>query len=176
MMLVLGLYAAYSLTQGSLGHKELVAFQNSYNIIDLEKHLRIFWELNIQAWFLNNFYLTHLANELYTYLFYPVIITFAIWAYNRHHQEYKKARNVFLVSSAIGLICFAFFPMAPPRMIHAVGFVDTLAKFEAINYDSSIPPMLVNQFAAMPSFHFGWTLLVGIATFQIARSWWLKTL
>src|SRR5271157_5083357 len=63
--------------------------------------------------------------------------------------------------------------MAPPRLLPNVGFVDTLSKYMSLN-TSSLPSFMVNQYAAMPSLHVGWTLLVGIATIRIAKTWWLK--
>ena len=38
------------------------------------------------------------------------------------------------------------------------------------------PPALVNKFAAMPSLHVGWNLLVGIVVFRTTRSRVLKVL
>jgi hypothetical protein len=172
--LVLVLYAAYSFTQGNLDRTQLLAFQNANYIVDLEKRLQIFWEPGIQQWFLGNSLLVHLSNDIYSFLFYPAIIAFAIWAYNRHHEQYRLARNVFLVSTCLGLICFALYPMAPPRMLSSLGFVDTLARYEVVYYSASMPSALVNQYAAMPSFHFGWTFLVGIGTLCIAKTFWLK--
>lgn len=174
--IVVGLYIIYSFVQASVNQPVSLAVQNANNIVQLEKTLGIFIELNVQHWFLQNSILVKLVNDVYSYLFYPVIIVFAIWAYNRHKQQYMVARNIFLVSAFIGLFSFAFFPMAPPRLMSGLGFVDTLAKYDAIHYSPSIPHFLVNQYAAMPSFHFGWTLLVGASTFLIAKSWWLKVL
>jgi hypothetical protein len=172
--LVLILYAAYSFTQGNLDRTRFLAFQNAYYIIDLEKRLQIFWEPVIQQWFLGNSLLVHLSNDIYSFLFYPAIIAFAIWTYNRHHEQYRVARNVFLVSTCLGLICFTLYPMAPPRMLASLGFVDTLATYEVVYYSASMPSTLVNQYAAMPSFHFGWTFLVGMGTLYIAKTFWLK--
>ncbi len=174
ILLVLGAYAAYSLTQGNLPVKAVLAFRNAYEIINLEQHLKIFHELSIQSWVLNYSYLINLANSIYTYLFYPVLIPFAIWIYIQHRPRYELIRNTFLISAGLGLICFALYPLAPPRMMSDFGFVDTLAKYAVLNYSASIPSPLVNQYAAMPSFHFGWTLLAGTATILIARHWWLK--
>lgn len=142
--------------------------------MDFETRLKIFWELNVQSWFLGSSSLVQIANGLYTFLFYPVLISFGIWAYKCHRQPYSIARNVLIVSAAIGLPCFALYPMAPPRLLPELGFIDTLAKYQMVNYNSSLSVILVNQYAAMPSFHFAWTLLVGIATVYIARTWWLK--
>ena len=171
---VLVLYAAYSLTQGGLQDREFLAIHNAYNVIGFETRLKIFWELAIQGWFLGSDSLVQIANALYTFLFYPVLISFGIWAYRYHRQQYSIARNALLISAAIGLPCFALYPMAPPRLLPDLGFVDTLAKYQMVNYNSSLSVILVNQYAAMPSFHFAWTLLVGIATIYIAKNWWLK--
>jgi hypothetical protein len=52
--------------------------------------------------------------------------------------------------------------MAPPRFIDAYGFVDTIT-LHSSSYRVLQPPSLVNQYAAMPSLHCGWDLLIGIA-------------
>ncbi len=174
--IVLAVYIAYSLTQGSLAKSAGLAMNNAFNIIDLEKHLNIFLELEIQHWLLQSQFVTHLANYAYTFLYYPFLITFAIWAYKRHYGQYIIFRNIFLVSAAMGLLCFALYPVAPPRMLPDLGFADTMARYELIHYSPLIPSFLVNQYAAMPSFHFGWSLLAGSATALIATSWWLKVL
>ena len=174
--LVLSVYAVYWLTRGSLPERVVPAVQNAYDVVDLEKRLGFFWELDIQSWFLSNSFLVDLANAIYTYFYYPVLIIFAIWAYNRHRKQYTTARNVFLVSAGIGFICFAIYPLAPPRMLLSFGFVDTMAQYGALDYSHSFFRTFANPYAAMPSLHFGWVLLIGISTFKIAKAIWLKVL
>ena len=127
--LVLVIYAAYSLIQDALPDREFLAFHNTYNVIDFETRLKIFWELSIQSWFLRSDFLIQLVNTLYTLLFFPVLISFGIWAYKRHRQQYSIARNAIFISAVIGFPGFAFYPMAPPRLLPNLGFVDTLAKY-----------------------------------------------
>ena len=173
--LFLFVYGAYSLTQDALPDRQFLAFHNTYNVIDFETRLKIFWELSIQSWFLRSDFMGQLVNALYTLLFFPVFISFGIWAYKCHRQEYSIARNAIFISAIIGFPCFVFYPMAPPRLLPNLGFVDTLVKYQLINLNtSSLPASLVNQYAAMPSFHMAWALLVGIATIRIAKTWWLK--
>jgi membrane-associated phospholipid phosphatase len=173
--LVLLVYAVYTLIQDALPDKEFLAFHNAYNVIDLETRMKIFWEPGIQSWFLGSDFLIQLVNALYTLLFFPVFIGFGIWAYKRHREQYSIARNAILISAVIGFPGFVFYPMAPPRLFPNLGFVDTLAKYQLINLNtSSLPASMVNQYAAMPSFHMAWTLLVGIATVRMAKAWWLK--
>jgi hypothetical protein len=176
LSIVVCVYAAYSLIQAAVEGRQALAFQNAYNVINFETQLRIFWELNIQSWFMEHISLVHVANTLYTLLFYPALILFGVWAYRRHREKYILARNVFILTAVIGLLCFAFFPTAPPRLLSGFGFIDTLDKYSFLNYSSSIPSALTNQYAAMPSLHLAWTLLAGIVIIDIARSWWLKLL
>jgi membrane-associated phospholipid phosphatase len=171
--LFLFVYGAYSLTQDALPDRQFLAFHNTYDVIDFETRLKIFWELSIQSWFLRSDFLIQLVNTLYTLLFFPVLISFGIWAYQRHRPQYLIARNAILISAVIGFPGFAFYPMAPPRLLPNLGFVDTLATFMNLR-TSSMPTSLVNQYAAMPSLHMAWALLVGIATIRIAKTWWLK--
>jgi membrane-associated phospholipid phosphatase len=173
--LVLFIYAAYTLIQDGLPDKEILAFRNAYNLIDLETRLKIFRELSVQSWFLRSDFMVQLVNALYTVLFFPVLISFGIWTYKRHRQEYLVARNALFISAVLGFPSFVFFPLAPPRLLPNLGFVDTLVKYQLVNVNtSSLPSAMVNQYAAMPSFHMAWALLVGIATFRIAKTWWLK--
>jgi hypothetical protein len=176
LSIVLCIYACYSLIQGGMADREALAFHNAYDIISFEKQLNIYWEPNIQSWFLGHISLVHVINALYTLLFYPVLIVFGIWAYKRHREKYTLARNVFILTAVIGLPCFAFYPTAPPRLLSGLGFIDTLDKYQIVNYSSSLSSALANQYAAMPSFHFAWTLLVGISIIDIAKAWWLRTL
>ena len=169
------MYAAYALIHNGLPDREILAFQNAHDVIDFETQLRIFWEPSIQSWFVRSESLAQLANALYTLLFYPVLVTFGVWAYKCHRQQYFIARNAVFVSAVIGFPCFAFYPMAPPRLLPNLGFVDTLIRYQPVNFDpSSLPAFLVNQYAAMPSFHMAWALLVAVATVGIAKTWWLK--
>jgi PAP2 superfamily len=171
--LFLVVYTAYSLTQDALPDRQLLAFHNTSNVIDFETRLKIFWELSVQSWFLRSDFLVQLVNSLYTLLFFPVLISFGIWAYKYHRQQYLIARNAIFISAVIAFPIFAFYPVAPPRLLSNLGFVDTLATYMNLK-TSSMPTHLVNQYAAMPSLHLCWALLVGIATFRIAKTWWLK--
>jgi membrane-associated phospholipid phosphatase len=172
--LVLVIYAAYSLIQDGLPDREILAFHNAYRVIDFETRLRMFWELTIQSWFLRSEFLAQLANALYTLLFFPVLISFGVWAYKCHRQQYSIARNAIFISAVIGFPVFGFYPMAPPRLLPNLGFVDTLMKYQLVDFKSSLPGFLVNHYAAMPSFHMAWALLVGIATVRTAKTWWLR--
>jgi membrane-associated phospholipid phosphatase len=164
----------YRISSGSLDHGFDLARQNAYHIVDLERSLGIFIEQDFQSFFMDNAFLTRLVDTLYTILYYPALILFAIWAFTYHRQEYITVRNIFLVSAAIAFTCFALFPVAPPRMLPELGFIDSMAEHGVVQYESGFLGQITNPYAAMPSCHFAWTLLIGTAIFHMARSWWLK--
>ncbi|MBM4461954.1 MAG: phosphatase PAP2 family protein [Chloroflexi bacterium] len=176
-VLIVGLvYGAYRLASGSIDAKKIVALENAHDVIHWERRMGLFHEPDFQAFFLRNKILLNIADTLYTLLYYPALVLFFFWAYNRHRKEYYIARNVFLVSAGIAFLCFAFYPVAPPRMLPIFGFVDTMKGYGVVNYDSPILRNLANPYAAMPSLHFAWTLLVGIGIFCIVKAWWGKVL
>ena len=78
-----------------------------------------------------------------------------------------------------GLLLHVLYPLAPPRMFPNLGFVDTGRAVGPASYGhGSAYSGFANQFAAMPSLHFGWALAVAwsviIATRRRVR--WLIVL
>ncbi|MEX0749884.1 MAG: phosphatase PAP2 family protein, partial [Dehalococcoidia bacterium] len=67
------------------------------------------------------------------------------------------------------LIGYIAMPTAPPRMFPELGYVDTVRDHSSV-YQQFEGSDLVNEFAAVPSFHFGWILLVGLALIQTNRN------
>src|SRR5262249_30030439 len=61
---------------------------------------------------------------------------------------------------------FLFFPVAPPRLAH-IGLVDSVT-VRSHAYRALQPPSLTNEYAAFPSLHVGWDLLVGITLVRAA--------
>jgi len=168
------IFLLYRISSGALSHGFDLASQNAYDIINLEKSLGIFLELDFQSLFLGNTFLIHVVNTIYTIFYYPALIIFAIWAFVYHRQQYFVVRNVFIVSAIIAFISFALYPVAPPRLLPELGFVDTMATHGVVHYGSTFLSSLTNPYAAMPSCHFGFTMLIGIAIIYIAKAWWLR--
>src|SRR5207245_6943769 len=82
---------------------------------------------------------------------------------------YPLARDAFCSAGTVGSIIFVTSPVAPPRLA-GVGVVDTVTMYSHA-YRVLQPPAFVNQYAAVPSLHFGWDLLIGIALVREAK--WL---
>ena len=173
-------YVVYSLSRGSLEEKASVAFENARGIIECEKALRIFVELDVQAFFLSKSFLLFLVNIMYTYGYFTGLIGFALWAYWRHRRKYKIMRTVFILSAALAFFVFAIYPVAPPRFFDGVhggenlGFVDTPAMSGVADFSGV--QAFYNPYAAMPSLHIGWTLMVSVGIIWMTKSRWVKLL
>jgi hypothetical protein len=90
-----------------------------------------------------------------------VIIVSAVWLFLSRPSAYRRYRHAFLLSGAVGLAFFLLFPVAPPRIADPA-IVDTIALRSEV-YRSYETPTFVNQYAAFPSLHFTWNVLVSIA-------------
>ena len=161
----------YFLVRGLVDGREAEATRNARSLVDFERALGIFWEPRIQDWAVETSWVRTVANWVYIWGHWPVITTILVWLLVQHRDAYRTYRNTLLLSGAIGLFVFTLFPMAPPRFLGDLGFVDTIT-LHSESYRVLQPPALVNQYAAMPSLHVGWDLLMGIALFQFLRGWW----
>jgi hypothetical protein len=111
-------------------------------------------------------------NWIYFWGHMPLVIAFAVWLYARRRRTYKLVRNAFLASGAIGVVLYWLFPVAPPRLIPFGGFVDTMAVFDRMGYNAQETQAFVNPFAAVPSLHFGWSMLIALAVACVGRRPW----
>jgi hypothetical protein len=152
----------YLSVRGLIRGREGAAFDHAVRLIDLEQRLGVFWEPRVQAWALAHAWIVTAANWVYVFAFWPVLAGTMVWLFVRHRAVVAIYRNALLISGAIGLTCFAVFPLAPPRFLSGWGFVDTVA-VGSDTYAALYPASVANWYAAMPSLHVGWTLLMGIA-------------
>jgi len=127
-------------------------------------------EAELQSLILTQQTAVRLVNTVYVWGHIPLIIVIAIWLFTFHRQRYPLFRNAFLISGAIGLLLFWLLPTAPPRYLQYWGFVDTAV--HSGSYYIFQSPSFVNEYAAMPSLHFGWSLLCATAVFANVRSRW----
>ncbi len=151
---------------------EAIAFDNAQRLISFETSINLFFEVDLQSWLLTNLgNLVRFFNWSYIITFFPVIIPTAIILYKVDVQKYVFYRNIVLLSFAVALMVFALFPLAPPRMITQEGFVDTIQLLGPTQYNDRESQWYYNAFAAMPSLHFGWTIMFGVLYYRTRWSW-----
>ncbi|TDD66997.1 phosphatase PAP2 family protein [Jiangella aurantiaca] len=158
----------YTLVRGLTSDRVDAAFRNAEDVISFEKSLGIHVETELQGLILDHDWAIDAANGFYIYGYWPVFVLTLVWLIARRPVAYPFYRNALLASGAFSLVIFAFYPLAPPRFLAWHGFVDTIS-LEAPTYREMNSPTFVNEYAAMPSLHFGWILLLGIAWVALSR-------
>jgi hypothetical protein len=165
-VLLVGAMLVYWLLRGAVPDRIAESFSRASGIIRLEERLGIFVEPRWQESIIGNLALVKIANLVYLWAHLPVLVIGGIWVYVCNRSRYRVYRNALLISAVVGLLFYVFFPVAPPRLLPEWGFVDTVALLNPENYNLQ-PGFLVNHYAAVPSLHVGWALLVGIALFDV---------
>ncbi|NNF55089.1 MAG: phosphatase PAP2 family protein [Acidimicrobiales bacterium] len=155
----------YFAVRGQTEGAESAALENGRRVLDFEQELHIAYERDVQSVFSSHIAVT-LNNWAYIWLHWPVITVTLLWLHRTRRLDYLILRNSMFISGAIGLLIFMRFPVAPPRLLP--GFVDTVSEFST-SYRILQPPDLVNKYAAIPSLHVGWNLLVGVVLYGASR-------
>jgi hypothetical protein len=172
LLLVAGLFLVYKFgRQLATGHTG-EAFHNAHRVWDFERAVHLPGEGAVQSPLLHGDGLVHLANTYYAAVHFPATAAFLIWLYLRRPAHYVWARRVLAAVTAAALALHLLFPLAPPRMTAATGLVDTARMYGPSVYGDPTTDSLSNQFAAMPSLHFGWALMVAIGLIATTRSRW----
>ena len=174
-------FTAVTIVQGTVHSARAHAIQ----LIHLEQSLHIFWEPAIQQCFLQYPALMHWINRTYSFIHIPGTILFLVWLYyvtitsrpedfTNGPAIYQARRRTMAVCNLIAFAVFTAWPCMPPRLLsdplyhgaraqeaRSYGFVDTVhgAEGESSVWTSN---KFCNQYAAMPSLHFGYSLLIGL--------------
>jgi hypothetical protein len=163
------LYGVYEVIRGQ-GHATFATAQaHTEWIVDLERSLHVFGERGVQH---ASHWLPGLPSVLglaYIALHFLGTAGFLVWLYRRHPERFPLVRNTLIGATAIALVLYIVYPVAPPRLA-GLGFVDDVSKSAKVNLSSDLLGSLYNPFAAVPSLHFGYALLVGGTLAALARS------
>ncbi|MFO7571104.1 MAG: phosphatase PAP2 family protein [Gaiellaceae bacterium] len=162
-LLITGAILAYFAVRNVTAGSPEAAFDNAERIVAFQDRIGINREDEIQGAVIDHEWVIDLANWVYIWGHWPVIISAAAVLFLWRRDRYVLLRNALFISGAIGFLFFAFFPVAPPRYLD-LGLVDTVTD-RSYTYRALQPPGLTNQYAAFPSLHAGWNLLVGIVLF-----------
>ena len=171
------IYTAVRNTQGSAAVSEATARKNAELIIDWERAIGLFQEHRIQSWFLDDKFFIQFWNVFYGTAHFVVTATALVVMFRTMKGRYPLWRNTLACTTALALIGFATFPLMPPRLLGAYGFVDTLKDFGGLwSFDSGAMQKISNQYAAMPSLHFGWSSWSSLVLLPACRALWLRVL
>ncbi|HYD08648.1 MAG TPA: phosphatase PAP2 family protein [Acidimicrobiales bacterium] len=177
---IVAFYLVYSFIRNQFGSESVspaTAFRHAEIVRTIERALGSFHEETIQEWFLGWKWFIQLWNIFYG-TFHFVVTAFCIfWLFKRFPERYVTYRTTLACTTALALIGFATFPLMPPRLIPEWGFVDTLKEYGGLwSFDSGAMQKVSNQYAAMPSLHFGWSTWCAMVLVPTLRRPWLKAL
>jgi membrane-associated phospholipid phosphatase len=159
--------AVYFLVRGATNSDPAVAVENAHRVISWERWLGIYHEPALQRDLAASEGLRTVFNWVYIWGHWPVIVAAFLILARRNPAVYYRLRNAMMLSGAVGFAFFALFPVAPPRLAD-LGMADTVT-LTSHAYRVLQPAVFTNQFAAMPSLHAGWNLLIGLAILAAAR-------
>ena len=156
------LMLAYFLIRGGRPDNVDESVRRSLHLVRFEQQVGMFQEVRWQETFIQNHLLMSLANQIYAWGHYPVMLALAVWLIFTNPLRFRFARNVVFMSAILGIATYYLLPTAPPRLMaingYDFGFVDTVhGAASEVSYFQ--PSAFVNDYAALPSFHFGWIAL-----------------
>jgi membrane-associated phospholipid phosphatase len=172
-LLFAGAYYVYRIVRGVVDGHASVAFQHARDIVNFERSIHLFFENDVQNWAVANSFLIDAASWMYVNSHFVVTTTFLIWLYIARNHAYYYVRNMFMVAMLIAIAGYVLFPTAPPRFLPEWGFQDTVSDFFG-DGAAQTTTVLYNPYAAMPSMHVAFALMIAVPAIQLVRRAVLK--
>lgn len=172
LLLVVGLFLAYKMGRLLVDGKVGQAYVNAKLVWHTERALWLPDEMDLQHLLLTSEAVVRAANIYYAVVHFPATVAFLLFMYIFRPAHYLRFRRILAWLTAAGLLMHFGFPLAPPRMLAGIGMIDTAATYGPSVYGPPQTDTLSNQYAAMPSLHVGWALVVACGLIVATRSRW----
>ncbi|MEU4215413.1 phosphatase PAP2 family protein [Actinoplanes sp. NPDC026623] len=170
LVLVAFLFGAYKIGRLAAAGSHREAFHHAQQVWGLERWLQLPSEAGIQRWLVDVPALPHLATMYYAWVHFPATVALLVWLYLRDRQLYRRTRTTLALLTGAALVVHLLYPLAPPRMMTSTGMHDLSAQYGPHIYGDPATDTFANQYAAMPSLHVGWALLVAGALIAAGRT------
>jgi hypothetical protein len=171
-----GAYYAYRLVRGLMDGQTAAAFEHARSVVGFERHLGLFFEPGLQHWVMNNApWVIDLSSSLWVTAHQLGTAAFILWLYFRRRDAFPFVRNMFMIAMGLALIGYLVFPTAPPRLLPEWGFTDSVSNFVGA-HAASAADVLYNPYAAIPSMHVAFALMVGIPGARLTKTRLLRPL
>ena len=143
------------------------ALAHGRDLVALERTLHLDIEGPLNRALAPHHTLSTLANYEYATTYIVSALVLLAWLWARRRDLWRPARDSFIVLNLLAIATFWLYPVAPPRMLGDLGFVDTVSRGRTIGSWGSGLVDTANQLAAMPSLHVGWALWVSVVLARI---------
>lgn len=167
-------FLVYFLVRGAVIDRTDDALTNARAIIELQKSAGLLFEPAINAWTMAEQWRVDFFNFVYFWLDFPLIIGVGLILFVVSRFHYTLLRDSLLISGAIALFFYYSYPVAPPRFLPEWGFVDTLEEFAQLSYQAQSMAPFVNPFAAVPSLHVGWAVILAFVLFMATKNLFVR--
>ena len=182
LLLIRVTYAAYSQVRlaasgGSGSAGRATAEHHGHQVLSAERFLH----LDIEHWANHAVVKADRLRDFFDFYYesFHFVVPLAVLAvlYRRRPVDYRWARTSLGFVTLLALLGFWLYPLAPPRLMPGLGMIDTVHGVQDFaKPDYGTLTHLTNQYAAMPSLHFGWALWCGVVVAVLAPRWWMKAL
>src|SRR5664279_4131694 len=164
-------YVAYRLVRGLVEGDANAAFAHARDLISIERTMHLFVEPSVQAWASGSHLVMLSASWLYVNAQTSITLSALLYLYLRHNRSFYFVRNMFMIAMAIALIGYVVFPTAPPRFMPEWGFIDSVSDFTGVHVSHASASMsaLFNPYAAVPSMHVAFALMIGWPLARLSR-------
>jgi hypothetical protein len=168
--IVASLYALWQYVFALTVTRTAGAMDHARSIYRIEQALGLPSELTVQRWSMRSDLVIEFANRYYALVHVTAMGILIVWLFFWHRDRYPRVRNILAVSTG-ACLAIQSIPVAPPRFLPGLGFVDTALLYGQSVYGAG-GSGLSNQLAAMPSVHIAWSSLIAGAVIWVSKSRW----
>jgi hypothetical protein len=172
VVLFCGAYYLYRLVRGGIVDHPGAAFEHARSIARFEHAVGLGFERPVSDWATGIPVLRQLTGWSYVYSHFVVTTITLGWLYLRRNESFYFVRNMFTVAMAVALMLYVVVPVAPPRFLPDLGFGDPVADVTGVEPTTS--GVLVNPYAAIPSMHVAFALMLAGPMVSVTRRAWAK--
>lgn len=167
---IAGLYALWQLAASATVMGTGGAFARGQWIERTERDWHLPLELDAQHLITPHPVLTQACNLYYATMHFAALGALLLWLFIRHRDRYPQVRTTIVLLTGACLL-IQLLPVAPPRLLTGLGYVDTAEQYGQSVY-TALAAVGPDQLSAMPSVHVGWAVLIGVVVVRISPSPW----
>lgn len=162
----------YEFTRAHVAVSQLtaLAYSNGYKVANFEISHGFFFEPALEHFFTPDVWLMHAIYAIYAFAHLFATLGLLIWVYVKRNSAFAFVRNMFYVSTAMALVVYMTFPTTPPRFFSDLGLYDPeqVLGFTPAG-GAQLSAQTFNPYAAMPSLHMIYALIVGGTLLVLGR-------
>ena len=164
LAVLVALLVFYDRVRSLAAVRSSLAINHGWDILHLETVLHLRVEDSLNSWLDGQSFLRLSAVDYYQFMHLTMALGVLTACYVLRPAVYRASRNALVLTNVIGLVVFAVFPVAPPRLLPGGGFFDSVAE---AGFGTNHGPIPADQYGAMPSLHLAWATWAALTVFAM---------